>query len=199
MNYKKAEQIMEIFQITKQTLNNWRHKNIIQYKKINARKFMYDMDSVQNFSELQTPKINVIYARVSQQKQKNDLESQINILKNYANNNGYKIDMTLSEIYSGMNENRPKFNELIDLVLNGKVKNIFITYKDRLSRFGFPYFENIFKKFNTNIVVLNSDNPQSLETELTQDLIDIIHYFSMKMYSNRRKVLNKIKNELKNG
>jgi predicted site-specific integrase-resolvase len=38
--YSKKE-ILEIFQITRQTLNNWRRKGIIQYIKLNDRKFMY--------------------------------------------------------------------------------------------------------------------------------------------------------------
>ena len=29
-----------------------------------------------------------------------------------------------------------------------------ITYKDRLTRFGFEYFENIFQKFSIKIVVI---------------------------------------------
>ena len=37
---------------------------------------------------------------------------------------------------------------------------------------------------------------KSYEQELTDDLISIIHYYSMKSYSNRRK-LNKIEKTLK--
>ena len=37
---------------------------------------------------------------------------------------------------------------------------------------------------------------EDLQTELTQDLIFIIHHFSMKMYSNRRKELNALKKVL---
>ena len=39
---------------------------------------------------------------------------------------------------------------------------------------------------------------KSYEQELTEDLISIIHYFSMKSYSHRRK-LNKIRKELEQG
>ena len=57
-----------------------------------------------------------------------------------------KIDEYLSEIASGMNEDRKQFNKLIDSVISGTVSKIYITYKDRLTRFGFSYFENLFKK-----------------------------------------------------
>lgn len=35
------KQIVQIFNITPQTLNNWRRKGTIRYKKLNKRNFMY--------------------------------------------------------------------------------------------------------------------------------------------------------------
>ena len=63
-------------------------------------------------------------------------------------------------------------------------------------RFNFDLLEDLFKYFGTKILVLNDtlDN-KSYEQELTEDLVSIIHYFSMKSYSHRRK-LNKIRKEL---
>ena len=53
-----------------------------------------------------------------------------------------------------------------------------------------------FKYFGTSILVLNNDEfNKTYEQELTDDLIAIIHYFSMKSYSHRRK-LNKLRKEL---
>ena len=92
-----------------------------------------------------------------------------------------------------MNENRKEFGSLIELILNNKVERIFITYKDRFSRFGFDYFKKICDHFNTEIVILkNQINEENFQKELTEDLIAIIHYFSMKMYSNRRKQLKEV-------
>ena len=98
-----------------------------------------------------------------------------------------------------MNENRKEFNELIKLVLEGKVARIFITYKDRFTRFGFEYFYNLCKYFNTEIIILeNQINEENFQEELTEDLISIIHHFSMKMYSNRRKQLKELAKKLEN-
>ena len=70
----------------------------------------------------------------------------------------------------------------------------FISYKDRLTRFGFDYFKHIFEEFGTKIVVLDEleETNSDFQTELTNDLISIIHHFSMKLYSNRRKKLKEI-------
>ena len=83
------------------------------------------------------------------------------------------------------------------MVINNEINKIFIAYKDRLTRFGFDYFFNLFKKFDVEIVTLNNPIDEvNLEQELTEDLISIIHHFSMKMYSNRRKKLKEIQKEL---
>ena len=96
-----------------------------------------------------------------------------------------------------MNENRNYFNKIIDMVLDNKVDKVFISYKDRFTRFGFNYFQNMFKKFNTEIVILNLTKEEDFQDELVNDFISIIHHFSMKMYSNRRKELNDLKKKLK--
>ena len=90
---------------------------------------------------------------------------------------------------------RKEFNKLLIEITENKIDNIIIENKDRLCRFGFDLFETFCKQFNTNIIVTSDMENKSYEQELTDDLISIIHYFSMKSYSNRRK-LNKIKQDL---
>jgi predicted site-specific integrase-resolvase len=196
INYKTAAEVKKMFRITGQTLHNWRKNGQIKFNQINCRHILYDIESVDSFNPAKTPRINIIYSRVSQIKQKPDLERQSKLLSDFANTNGYVVGKIYEEIASGMNENRPKLNEIIDMVTDYKVNKIFLTYKDRLSRFGFGYLENLFKKYNTEIIILNEDHNGTFEEEMSQDLISIIHYFSMKMYSNRRKLLSKIKKEL---
>ena len=81
-------------------------------------------------------------------------------------------------------------------VKESKVDTVYISYKDRLTRFGFDYFDYIFNLFGTKIEVVNLTKEEDFQQELTQDFISIIHYFSTKLYSNRRKQLKQLKNEL---
>ena len=106
----------------------------------------------------------------------------------------YKIFI---DVKSGMNFQRKDFLELIDLIIESKVSKIFIENKDRLVRFGFELLQELCKKVECEIVVVNDLSDKNFEQELTEDLLSIIHYFSMKSYSNRRK-LNKLKKELMN-
>ena len=50
---------------------------------------------------------------------------------------------------SGLNYNRKKWNELLDEVMEQKIKTIIVTHKDRFIRFGYDRFEKFCMKFNT--------------------------------------------------
>lgn len=95
-----------------------------------------------------------------------------------------------------MSFDRLGFQKLCRDVISGNVEMIVIENKDRLMRFGYEMFESFFKYFGTTILVLNEEiSNKSYEQELTEDLISILHYFSMKSYSHRRKI-NKMRKEL---
>lgn len=194
MNYVTAKEAKNILKINATTLKSWKDKGILSYKKLSDKKILYDIDSVLNNSDINDNRLNVIYARVSNTKQHNDLLNQIELVKSYCIINGIKISKVYQDIASGMNENRKDFNILINDVISGKIKNIYISFKDRLTRFGFDYFKNLFQKYNVNIVILDEleESNKTFQDELTEDLISIIHHFSMKLYSNRRKKLKEI-------
>ncbi len=199
--YYTSKEVLELLKIHQQTLYRWRKKGKIDFIKLGRKTFLYRKTDIEKL--LQIPQTednnrkNVIYCRVSNTKQKNDLQSQKQLLIDYCNSNGFIPDLILSEVASGMNENRTEFNKLIDLVINNEVDKIFISYKDRLTRFGFDYFKNLFSKFGTEIIILNNQiDVENFEKELTEDLVSIIHHFSMKMYSNRRKKLKDLKKQL---
>lgn len=196
MNYVTSKEIKQQLQISGVTLMQWKNSGKIQYKKLSDKKILYDLDSLntttENSNNLNTK--NVIYARVSSSGQKDDLNNQIEIIKNYMLNNGIKVDDIYYDIASGMNENRKSFNELLEQIFKREIKNIYITFKDRLSRFGFNYFKSIFNYFGTNIIILDNqeETNKTYQQELSEDLIAIIHSYSMKLYVNRKKKLKEI-------
>lgn len=200
MNYVTAKEAKNILKINATTLKSWKDKGILSYKKLSDKKILYDIDSVLKDSDMADNRLNVIYARVSNIKQHNDLLNQIELVKSYCITNGIKISKVYQDIASGMNENRKDFNILINDVISGKIKNIYISFKDRLTRFGFDYFKNLFQKYNVNIIILDEleESNKTFQDELTEDLISIIHHFSMKLYSNRRKKLKEIEKILEN-
>jgi putative resolvase len=194
----KIKEVKKILKVTNRTINNYVNSGKIRYTKINKNHYDYNDEDIYALIKEKYPKRETVtYSRVSLPKQKNDLISQTERLYNYAISNGYCLSKQYEDIKSGMNfTNRKNFIKLIDDITNNKIETIIVENKDRLARFGFDLFEMLCKQYNVTIIVTSNVENKSYETELTEDLISIIHHFSMKSYSNRRK-FNKLKQELK--
>lgn len=197
----KAKEVRKLLGITYVTLNTYIKQGKIRYTKINNNHYIYNDDDVYRLIGVRKEKhkrINVSYARVSNKPRNNDLKEQSNRLYNFSISKGLTIEKQYEDIKSGMSFDRKEFNEMLNEIIKGKIDCVIVENKDRLARFGFDLLEQLFKLYGTTIIVANDEiTNKSYEQELTEDLISIIHYFSMKSYSNRRK-LNKIKQELIN-
>lgn len=138
------------------------------------------------YNDLTVIKYDVIYARVSshEQKQKGDLDRQVtSILENTSNLSNVLV---LKEVGSGLNDKRRKLLQLIELVRNDKVHTVYVTYRDRLTRFGFHYLSTMFDMKNVKIIVLNeTENDRSSQEELVEDMMSLIASFSGKLYGMR--------------
>lgn len=131
-------------------------------------------------------KHDVIYARVSshEQKQKGDLDRQALFL--IENVKDLHNPIIMKEVGSGLHDKRKKLHELIGMVLDHKVSRVFVTYKDRLTRFGFHYLEAVFNHEGVPIVVIkDEEDSQSVQEELVEDMKSLIASFSGKLYGLR--------------
>ena len=196
----KAKEVLKILGITRQTLYNYLKQGKVSIKaKYNKNFYEYDDDSVYALigqKQVKNDRKIVSYSRVSTQNQKEQLKEQTIRIYDSCISRGLTLNKQYEEIKSGMSGDRPKLQELIREVITGNIELVVIENKDRLVRFGFDILEQIFKYYNTKILVLNDSlENKTYEQELTDDLISIIHYFTMKSYSHRRK-LNKIIKEL---
>ena len=78
-----------------------------------------------------------IYCRVStedQEKEGTSLQTQLEACLDYCQRKGYAVSHRFSEAYSGLTLDRPKLNELRDLIRTGDIDVIVIYCLDRLSR-----------------------------------------------------------------
>ena len=185
----KAKEVMKLLNICRSTLYNYTKDNIIKSNKLSNGYYDYDEQSVLQFIKKDN-RINVLYARVSTYKQKNDLNNQIEKLQTYCTTYNINFEHIYSEISNGIDLDRIELNKLLDEVFNHKIKNIYISNKDRLTRLSFKTLESLLKKFNTNIIVINDSHNLNNDNEIFEELISLMHIFSTTMYSNKRK--NKI-------
>jgi len=119
------------------------------------------------------------YARVSSNAQKDDLERQVEYLRQRG------VQEVITDIGSGLNEKRKGFLRLLDRVLHNEVDKVVILYEDRLTRFGFDTLKKVFEAHGTTIEVLNQADAKPPQEELVEDLITIISHFSGKLYGMR--------------
>lgn len=121
-----------------------------------------------------------IYARVSSNNKKDDLDRQVNRCVDFCNSRGYVVEKIIKEIASGMNDNRKKLLDIFTL----PPKRIIIEHKDRLTRFGFCYLEKLSSQMGFEIIVINRDFEE--QDDLMKDLISIITSFCCRLYGLRR-------------
>lgn len=199
----KAKEVLKILCISRPTLTKYVKTGVIKATLQTNGDYDYDEESVLTKSGIDTTlRKCIIYGRVSTQKQKKDLENQLQILTEFANSNGYCVDKVYSDIASGLTFDRENFQKILFEVLDRKVKTLIIRDKDRLTRVSFEMWKSLFRNFNCEIIVMNElQNNKSEEQEIFEDIISMIHCFSMRMYSSRRKkkiqlVEEDLKNEL---
>ena len=141
---------------------------------------------------------DAVYARVSTHKQaeRGDLDRQVTDILAYAALQSPNELLILKEVGSGLNDSRKQLSKLLGMVLSGEIDRIFINYKDRLTRFGFNYIEQVCKYAGTEIVVVSSETQdKSMQEELAEDLCAIIHSFSGKLYGMRGKTKKKLQKQ----
>ncbi len=127
------------------------------------------------YDDTNSKRHDVIYARVSsnEQKQSGDLDRQALYLVENAKD--IQNPIILKEVGSGLNDKRKQLQKLLGMISNHEVRNVYITYKNRLTRFGFNYLETMFNACGTSIIVLQDEsNEKTVHDELVEDMISII-------------------------
>ena len=177
-NYVTPETARRHYNVSNNTLRKWDREGKIETIRIGThRRYRIKHDStIEHISKQQR---NVIYARVSSFDQKKDLEKQIDILQRKFP--GYEV---IKDIGSGLNFKRKGLTSLVKSIINGDIKNIVVTDKDRLCRFGFELIETILQSKGGSILVFYQSD-KSPNQELVDDVISIITVFSSKMYGRR--------------
>lgn len=198
---KEASRILGVHQ---RTLYLWESKNKIETirtpggkRLYNVRKFIntnseyLKINGDKTNNQLDAKKLNICYIRVSSINQSNDLERQRAVMKKLFPK--YEI---IEDIGSGLNLNKRGIRKIINMAIQGKINNLVVAYKDRLTRFGFELIESLIKDYsNGNIVVLNKLKSLKPEEELVNDVMALMNVYVAKMNGLRR--YNKIKQSKK--
>jgi len=138
----------------------------------------------------------ICYARGSGQDRKEDLKRQIDRLETYAAANGWRSEVLLSDLGSGMNDRKKGLKRLLDMIVRRQMRRLVLTHKDRLLRFGAELVFTLCEIQGIEIVIINRGGEPTFEEERATDVLEIITVFSARLYGAGSKTHNPIKQAL---
>ncbi|EIB1339805.1 IS607 family transposase [Campylobacter jejuni] len=185
-------QASKLLGVTIQTLRNWDKQGLLKPDEITkGGSRRYKLESIKrinknikfNADNLKT----ITYARVSSHDQKDDLIKQVQVLELYCAKAGFNYEI-IQDLGSGMNYYKKGLTKLLNLILEGQVKRLVLTHKDRLLRFGAELVFAICEAKEVEVIIINKgDESIKFEEELAKDVLEIITVFSARLYGSRSK------------
>ena len=175
--YVTPKQARKHYDVSEKTLKRWSDSGKIKFinTKGGHRRYIVSEQKSENGK-------NIIYARVSSRKQKDDLQRQIQFISKSVKGE------IVSDIGSGFNYNRPGFQRIIGEVIKGNISRVYVSYPDRFTRISFDFFKWLFKHFGTKLIALSKTemSANANKSEFTEDIIGIITHYTAKFYGKRK-------------
>ena len=194
MSTGKAAQLLGV---TVKTLQRWeREGRLVPAGRTESNRRKYTESQLRAYlgqvQALEVPSRIVAYCRVSSSAQRPDLANQRAILEQFTVARGLANVEFIEEVGGGLNFSRKRFCALMDAIGRDEIAILVLAHRDRLTRFGFEWFEHYAATHGCQLLVLNQEH-LSPEQEMVQDLMTIVHCFSSRLYGlrNYRKQLNK--------
>jgi predicted site-specific integrase-resolvase len=202
-NYKGGKETSELLGVHQRTLYLWEAKGLIETVRTPGNKRLYNVDkflqdkkckeaeaTCEDLNELdKKDKLKICYVRVSSNNQKDDLDRQKQLMISK-----YPDYIIIEDIGSGLNLNKRGIKKIIHLAIAGKVKELVIAYRDRLTRFGYELIEELITKYSQGkIIVLSENDKLEPEEELVKDVMSIMNVYVAKMNGLRK--YKKLKNK----
>jgi predicted site-specific integrase-resolvase len=197
IKYVGGKEASKILGVHQRTLYQWESKKLIETIRTPGGKRLYNVSKyLEEHSDLKSnkdetedndfsninEKLNICYVRVSSLGQKDDLERQKDFMKKK-----FPKHLIIEDIGSGLNLNKRGIKKIIKLGIAGKINEVVVAYKDRLTRFGFELIEEIINDYSGGkIIVLNDKEDIEPEEELVKDLMSIMNVYVAKMNGLRK-------------
>ena len=195
--YYSINKFSKILGVSAQTLRNGDKKGKLHPHHTSSNGYRYysheQLNQVMNVKP-NLDRIVIGYCRVSSNKQKDDLERQIENMKLYLTAQGKPFEI-ISDIGSGINYKKKGLKELVKRISQNKVDKVVVFYKDRLLRFGFELVEYIASLYDCDIEIIDHTE-KTEQQELVEDLVQIITVFSCKLQGKRANKARKLVKEL---
>ncbi|MEM0216674.1 MAG: IS607 family transposase [Candidatus Bathyarchaeia archaeon] len=187
----RPREVCEKLGISYTTLREYVRRGWIKPVVLESGKWRFREEDIEKLMGIVRPKTVILYARVSSYTQKDDLDRQVKVLEEWAKQNNVEKYEVVTDIGSGLNEDRKGFKRILRLATKRKISKVVVAYPDRLTRFGFKTLVELLRMFGVEVVVLNHEDKDPRE-ELVEDLITIVSHFAGKLYGTRSHKYKKV-------
>lgn len=180
----------KVLGVTTTTLRNWDKNGLLRPDELtrggNRRYKLESLKSINPDLKYKSDDLKTIaYARVSSHDQKEDLVRQVGVLESYCSKHGFQYEV-IQDLGSGMNYYKKGLTRLLNLILDGQVRRLVLTHKDRLLRFGAELVFAICEAKEVEVIIINKGEENvRFEEELAKDVLEIITVFSARLYGSR--------------
>ena len=193
--YVRGAVAAKILGVSQGTLRNYEKQGKINVIRNPGNQRLYDVLEYQlknglitedqiNEDQLINKHVCVCYCRVSTYDQKQDLERQVEYMKNK-----YPRYEMITDIASGINFNRKGLKKIIDYAIEGRLETLVVSYKDRLCRIGYELIEFILTKYSDTVIIIDAEDGEEKEDinqEIANDVLEIMTVYSTKIHGMRR-------------
>ena len=181
--YISGSKVKELFNVSDWTLRHWADTGKIKSLRTPGGQRRYDISSFDKSKRTPQTEDNrkiICYARVSSRGQKDDLQRQIRFLEQHCPDG-----IIITDIAPGINWKRKGLASILELAVQGDIREVVVAARDRLCRFAFDLLERMLALHDVGITVLDSEGC-SPEQELSDDLLSIVQIFCCRRNGKRR-------------
>ncbi|MFZ8783368.1 MAG: IS607 family transposase, partial [Desulfurococcaceae archaeon] len=136
--YLSTREFAELLGVSRVAVIKWIKKGRITAYSVHGKWRIPYSEVERVLRGVQRVKRVAIYARVSSNTQKSDLEGQVESLKLWVSKNLPNAEyIIITDVASGLNEDRRGLRKLIEMAKRREIQAVVVAYRDRLTRFGF--------------------------------------------------------------
>ena len=169
MVYVASRKAAAMLGLHPQTLRRYANEGKIPHYRNSAGQRLYDVDAYLRGAS----RANIVcYCRVSSAQQRGDLGRQVAQMREL-----YPDAEIVTDVAGGLNWQRKGLLSILERLHRGDKLDVVVAHRDRLARFGFELIEWLVVQNGGAVLVLNQSDA-SPESELTEDLLAILHTFS---------------------
>ncbi|MBT9281826.1 MAG: IS607 family transposase [Hydrogenibacillus schlegelii] len=169
-------------------LREWEKKGLIRPIRLPSGHRRYPVEEIDRILKAggmneTEPDAVALYARVSTKKEAEagNLKRQLERLRAYAGEKGYRAAVEYTDVASGLNQKRRELDRMLKAAEQGEFKRFLIESPDRLARFGFDDLERHLKSCGVTVETTSQKEPEEAHAERVQDLLAIVTSFSARI------------------